>query len=67
MKLIQVFSIPFAWSNDAVKPISSLTSVEIYGEIPEGYGWNYTDAMLMLIFGGIPWQVTTIFCRQWLF
>uniref|UniRef100_A0A182N4P0 High-affinity choline transporter 1 n=1 Tax=Anopheles dirus TaxID=7168 RepID=A0A182N4P0_9DIPT len=48
--------IPFAWTNDHVKSLSSM-DVDWIGEIGEGYTWYYIDYGLLLIFGGIPWQV----------
>ncbi|XP_061506774.1 high-affinity choline transporter 1 [Anopheles gambiae] len=48
--------IPFAWANDHVKSLSSM-DVDWIGEIGEGYTWFYLDYGLLLIFGGIPWQV----------
>uniref|UniRef100_A0A8W7JEA5 High-affinity choline transporter 1 n=1 Tax=Anopheles albimanus TaxID=7167 RepID=A0A8W7JEA5_ANOAL len=48
--------IPFAWTNDHVKSLSSM-DVDWIGEIGEGYHWFYLDYGLLLIFGGIPWQV----------
>lgn len=48
--------IPFAWTNDHVKSLSSM-DVDWIGEIGEGYHWYYLDYGLLLIFGGIPWQV----------
>uniref|UniRef100_A0A182KHH3 Uncharacterized protein n=1 Tax=Anopheles christyi TaxID=43041 RepID=A0A182KHH3_9DIPT len=48
--------IPFAWTNDHVKSLGSM-DVDWIGEIGEGYTWFYLDYGLLLIFGGIPWQV----------
>ncbi|XP_062535221.1 high-affinity choline transporter 1 [Armigeres subalbatus] len=48
--------IPFAWTNDHVKSLSGM-DVDWIGEIGEGYHWYYADYGLLLVFGGIPWQV----------
>ena len=53
-----VISIPFAWTHEAVEPIT-WNSQDWVGEIAEGYNWYYADYMLLLTFGGIPWQVCT--------
>ena len=53
---MQVISIPFAWTHEAVKPIT-WNSQDWIGEIGEGYSGYYADYMLLLTFGGIPWQV----------
>jgi high affinity choline transporter 7 len=57
MLLPQVVCIPFAWFNEAVTPIT-YDSQDWIGSIGEGQGWYYADYMLLLIFGGIPWQVS---------
>jgi len=51
-----VISIPFAWTHEAVSPIT-WNSQDWIGEIGEGYNGYYADYMLLLTFGGIPWQV----------
>ncbi|XP_059097142.1 high-affinity choline transporter 1-like [Tigriopus californicus] len=51
-----VICIPFAWVNESVIPIT-MDSQDWIGEIGEGRGWYYMDYMLLLTFGGIPWQV----------
>lgn len=48
--------IPFAWFNEAVDEITP-HSRDWVGTIKEGHGWYYADYMLLLTFGGIPWQV----------
>lgn len=48
--------IPFAASNKAVKNIFD-TSHEWIGEVKKPDIATYIDLMLVLIFGGIPWQV----------
>lgn len=51
-----VICIPFAWHHEAVEPIT-MDSRDWVGSIPTGWGWYYADYMLLLTFGGIPWQV----------
>lgn len=48
--------IPFAWANEHVAPLSSM-EVDWIGEINPGEYWFYIDYGLLLVFGGIPWQV----------
>lgn len=48
--------IPFAWANDHVKSLSSM-EVDWIGEVDPREQWYYIDYGLLLIFGGIPWQV----------
>lgn len=48
--------IPFAWSNDHVKSLSSM-GVDWIGHVEPVKQWFYIDNGLLLIFGGIPWQV----------
>lgn len=48
--------IPFAWTNPHVKSLSNM-EVDWIGEIGEKKLWFYIDYGLLLIFGGIPWQV----------
>ena len=52
-----VISIPFAWQHEAVTPIT-YNSFDWLGSIPDGYYFYYADYMLLLTFGGIPWQVS---------
>ena len=59
---VQVISIPFAWTHEAVSPIT-WNSQDWIGEIGEGYNGYYADYMLLLTFGGIPWQVNIFFCN----
>ena len=61
---VQVISIPFAWTHEAVSPIT-WNSQDWIGEIGEGYNGYYADYMLLLTFGGIPWQVNIkLFCGK---
>ncbi|XP_061397365.1 high-affinity choline transporter 1 [Musca vetustissima] len=48
--------IPFAWANDHVKSLSSM-DVDWIGHVDPDQRWFYIDYGLLLIFGGIPWQV----------
>lgn len=48
--------IPFAWMNDHVKSLSSM-EVDWIGEVKSRDQWYYIDNGLLLVFGGIPWQV----------
>lgn len=54
--LFQWMCIPFAWMNSKVAPLSSM-DVDWIGEIKSNEYWSYLDYGLLLIFGGIPWQV----------
>jgi len=53
-----VICIPWAWSHPAVGEIDPYAE-GWFGEVTEGWGWYYVDFMLLLTFGGIPWQVRT--------
>lgn len=48
--------IPFAWSHEKVLPLGSM-DVDWIGSISPTEYWYYLDYGLLLIFGGIPWQV----------
>ncbi|XP_078047035.1 choline transporter [Augochlora pura] len=48
--------IPFAWANPVVEPLSSM-DVDWIGEVDPSLYWTYVDNGLLLVFGGIPWQV----------
>ncbi|KAK9692525.1 Sodium:solute symporter family [Popillia japonica] len=48
--------IPFAWANKHVKPLSSVKT-DWVGEIKSSEYFYYLDYGLLLVFGGIPWQV----------
>ena len=54
--LLKVVCIPFAWFNEAVEPIT-WNSQDWMGSVQDGWWWHYADYMLLLTFGGIPWQV----------
>ena len=51
--------IPFAWTHEAVRPIT-YDSEDWIGAITPGQEWYYADYFLLLTFGGIPWQVNII-------
>ena len=51
-----VICIPFAWLNSNVEPIT-FDSQDWIGSVDPAYYWSYADYMLLLTFGGIPWQV----------
>ncbi|XP_065362742.1 high-affinity choline transporter 1 [Calliphora vicina] len=48
--------IPFAWANEHVKSLTSM-DVDWIGHVDPDQRWFYIDYGLLLIFGGIPWQV----------
>ncbi|GJQ73905.1 hypothetical protein Trydic_g18839 [Trypoxylus dichotomus] len=48
--------IPFAWMNEHVQPLSSM-DVDWIGEVKTSEYFYYLDYGLLLVFGGIPWQV----------
>ncbi|XP_067937142.1 high-affinity choline transporter 1-like [Watersipora subatra] len=55
-----VLAIPFALTHDAVSPITETSMYDMGGwkGYLDGVGWGlYIDFALLLIFGGIPWQV----------
>ncbi len=51
-----IMCIPFAWNNEAVTPIT-IDSQDWMGTLTPGWEYYYADYMLLLTFGGIPWQV----------
>lgn len=66
--VIQLFSIfiglwlciPFAWTNNHVS-VSTMSASEWIGSVDSSDYWSYLDYALLLIFGGIPWQVSVMF------
>ncbi|XP_019881961.1 high-affinity choline transporter 1 [Aethina tumida] len=48
--------IPFAWTSEHVTSLSSM-DVDWIGEVKSEELWFYIDYGLLLVFGGIPWQV----------
>ena len=61
--MFQWLAVPFAMIDPAVGPLTSegnITAVDWIGEVkPEDYGL-WLDYALLLIFGGIPWQVSSL-------
>jgi hypothetical protein len=49
--------IPFAMMDEHVGSLSP-SEVDWIGEIGEDHYWFYIDNGLLLVFGGIPWQVS---------
>ena len=71
--MFQWLAVPFAWLHEAVTPIGQ-TAREItnstghvvmdgwLGTFPtDHWAGNWVDGGLLLIFGGIPWQVDTFY------
>ncbi|CAC5389089.1 SLC5A7 [Mytilus coruscus] len=54
---IQWLSIPFAMTHDAVRDISVNYTTVWIKDLDPAYSGQYIDAFLLLIFGGIGWQV----------
>ena len=54
---LQWISIPFAMTHEAVGDIRVNASSLWIGEVDPTYSGQYIDSFLLLIFGGIPWQV----------
>lgn len=54
--LTQWISIPFTLTHPAVSSISP-SNVDWVGSVPSEYWGQYFDYGMLLIFGGIPWQV----------
>lgn len=48
--------IPFAWTNDHVQSLTDM-DIDWIGSVDPREQWYYIDYGLLLIFGGIPWQV----------
>lgn len=58
--LFKVLVIPFAWTSSLTNDVSGFfvnNTSEWIGEIGNNEIGTYTDSFLLLIFGGIPWQV----------
>ncbi|KAK3768201.1 hypothetical protein RRG08_031736 [Elysia crispata] len=49
--------VPFSMTHDAVSSITRNNSEPWLGELTSDYAANYIDYGLLLMFGGIPWQV----------
>lgn len=53
----QWVSLPFAMTNDAVSPLTTNATEVWIKEVDPAHSGFYIDCYLVLIFGGIPWQV----------
>lgn len=53
----QWLCVPFAWANEHVMPLSA-QEVDWIGKIERKDFFFYLDYGLLLVFGGIPWQVS---------
>lgn len=53
----QWLCVPFAMTNDLVENISVNSSTEWIKEVDPVFVGVYIDSFLLLIFGGLPWQV----------
>ena len=53
-------SLPFAITNPAVSSISP-SEVDWVGTVEPQYFGQYFDYGMLLVFGGIPWQVRVLF------
>ena len=53
----QWVSLPFAMTNDAVSPLTTNATEVWIKDVDPVYSGFYIDCYLVLIFGGIPWQV----------
>ncbi|XP_042142302.1 high-affinity choline transporter 1 [Ixodes scapularis] len=49
-------TLPFALSNDHVKPLGSLSLDQWLGTMAPRQVPSYVDSFLMIVFGGVPWQ-----------
>jgi high affinity choline transporter 7 len=54
--MFQLLSVPFAYQNDAVSR-TALTSSDWIGQVDRADIGEWIDTLLLLMFGGIPWQV----------
>jgi len=55
--LFQWIAIPFAFTNEAVGDITINATEKWVKSLDPKYTGVYIDSYLLLIFGGIPWQV----------
>ena len=53
----QVFCIPFVWTHPSVSS-EPMSEIDWVGTVPVASMASYIDVYLLVIFGGIPWQVT---------
>lgn len=56
----QWVTLPFALSNDHVKPLGSLPPDQWLGTMAPWQVPSYVDSFLMIVFGGVPWQVNSL-------
>lgn len=56
--MFQLLSVPFAYQNEAVSK-NVLSSTNWVGKVERADLGEWFDSLLLLIFGGIPWQVLT--------
>jgi high affinity choline transporter 7 len=54
--LFQLLSVPFAYQNEAVSK-NALSSSNWAGTLESADVGEWLDTLLLLMFGGIPWQV----------
>ncbi len=57
--LLQVLSIPFAWHHPAVRQ-DQLVTQDWWGSVQLEDSGIFTDYYLLIILGGIPYQVPTV-------
>ena len=60
---LQWLCVPFALHHEAVGSLEE-TRDKWLGSLDASYAANYIDVYLLLIFGGIPWQVRTEYCAH---
>lgn len=56
----QWLTIPFAMANEATTNIGFNATTKWVKDLDPKYTGSYIDSYLLLIFGGIPWQVQCI-------
>lgn len=59
LRSLQWLSVPFAWTHKAVDR-AEVTSTKWIGTLTPDYVGSWIDYALLLVFGGIPWQVHVI-------
>jgi high affinity choline transporter 7 len=57
--MFQLLSVPFAYHNEAVSK-NALSTSNWIGKVEKADLGEWFDTLLLLIFGGIPWQVFTL-------
>ena len=63
MRLLQWLCVPFALTHEAVGSLSA-TKDKWIGSLEIEDAAMFTDIYLLLIFGGIPWQVRKVFLQM---